>query len=437
MKQLNGDFDETDKSFISNNAMYDRETGEWKVMVKNKQTGLYEEKEVSRLDKEDVKNLMPEKHEERMEKYMQDILSLVAKTKGEEETEKLVMTNADLSNTIKQVETRVADAMTYFNENFPKLLSEVKIGQELATEQYKGFMDTAKLGNEAIDNKAAQIQETANNLSLALQETERIIREANKKIAEANGVGYDKPTPNENLQSQKQETVSSVKAGDVIEKNTKNPIIKSLMKKGQSLGNEYNGGNEYVEVKGGNMVWTKSGAEAYNKVFATPITSNDSNKKATSQKYQTANGMPSSNITSRSEAMAYDDFIANANNSPIVSAASNITKIGDGLVQSDPKDVAIFAKEGGVIGNFLYTLDKKLDYALGGNKSLSFDTLKVEMDGNLELTSGGQTMNIMEMFRNEPTLLRSLARMLVKELSSSMNGGRGSNSVGISNEWRL
>ncbi len=456
VKQLGSEFNETEQSFISNGAVYDRESGEWKVKVKN--GNKYEEKAVSDLTKEDINRLMPETHQERIEDYMRTIIDLEQKTKGEEETEKLITSNATLANTIEQIETRVSAAMENFNNNFPKLLEEVNAGQRLATEQYKGFMETAKLGNEAIDNKAAQIQETANNLSLALQETERIIREANAKIAGAAQIEVTKPDIYGNS-SQSSNNTSSL--WNSVSNETKH--LRAGEEAPSSFIKKYTGNSKYgdyiVRIEGKELL-TQKGAEQYNyeqklnsygnevsKIAygidngsSSPLAPNKvkipswqaldkANKLAQTVSYNNGKQSPWNSVK--------DGIISNANNSPIVSAASNVTKIGDGLVQSDPKDVAIFAKEGGVIGNFLYTLDKKLDYALGGNKSLSFDTLKVEMDGNLELTSGGQTMNIMEMFRNEPTLLRSLARMLVKELSSSMNGGRGSNSVGISNEWRL
>ena len=125
----------------------------------------------------------------------------------------------------------------------------------------------------------------------------------------------------------------------------------------------------------------------------------------------------------------YQDGIVNNNNKPIVSSASNVTKINDGLVQSDPKDVAIFAKEGGVIGNFLNDLYNDVHSANSG--TISLDTVNVTISGSLDLSSGGQSVNIINELQTNPMLLRSLSRMLAQQISSAMNGGRGTLSMGI------
>ena len=75
-KQLNGNFDEDEQSYISNVATYNKKTRQFEVKVQGK-NGQYENKEVSQLTKEDLENLMPEKHDERMEDYMQTIVDLL------------------------------------------------------------------------------------------------------------------------------------------------------------------------------------------------------------------------------------------------------------------------------------------------------------------------------------------------------------------------
>ena len=115
----------------------------------------------------------------------------------------------------------------------------------------------------------------------------------------------------------------------------------------------------------------------------------------------------------------------------MVSQATNVTKINDGLVQSDPKDVAIFAKEGGVIGNFLDKLYNDVHSSMGGGVQL--DTINVQISGSLDLSSGGQSVNIINELQNNPILLRTLSRMLSEQLSNALNGGRGSLPISIGN----
>jgi hypothetical protein len=66
---------------------------------------------------------------------------------------------------------------------------------------------------------------------------------------------------------------------------------------------------------------------------------------------------------------------------------------------------------------------------MGG--SMQMDTVRVEISGNLELSSGGQSVNIINELQNNPILLRSLSRMLSEHISSAMNGGRGTSSLAI------
>ena len=122
--------------------------------------------------------------------------------------------------------------------------------------------------------------------------------------------------------------------------------------------------------------------------------------------------------------MTIHDGIAKAKNQPMVMPAGKITPINDGLVKSDPKDVAIFAKEGGVIGNFLADLKSSLDYVLRGRGSTQSNEMKIEISGSLELSSGGQSINIIEEFNRNPILLRSFTKMLAQQFSSNKNGGR-------------
>ena len=102
----------------------------------------------------------------------------------------------------------------------------------------------------------------------------------------------------------------------------------------------------------------------------------------------------------------------------------NVTQIHDGLVQSDPKDVAIFAKEGGPIGKFLNDLTADVHTALG-NGGMNGGKINIELSGKLELSSGGQAINILEEMRKNPLFVRNLTQLLAENLSQAKNGGRG------------
>lgn len=119
-----------------------------------------------------------------------------------------------------------------------------------------------------------------------------------------------------------------------------------------------------------------------------------------------------------------DDFITSSNGKSMLTNGKNVTQIHDGLVQSDPKDVAIFAKEGGPIGKFLNDLTTDVHTALG-NGGMNGGKINIELSGKLELSSGGQAINILEEMRKNPLFVRNLTQLLAENLSQSKNGGRG------------
>lgn len=356
-KQLKGNFKEDQQAFISNNATYDKETGQFKVKVK--QGNEYVEKEVNQLTPEDLKNIMPEKHNEKIEKYMEDIVDLLGKAFGEEERERIEVGQGTSDNTIENQLERIAKARANFEEHKDEYIGKINEIQDETTKQFTNFLEMASKGNQAIDNEAAKISATASNINAALQTTANIIEQANAKIASAGGIKFTKPTSDGKL------TLPSNTA-NVSEAKTKINVSSA--------------------IKGKTSV----------KIPFKPQENNVLTNPWTTQ---------------------VDDGIVRGKNAPIV------TKVNDSIVKSDPKDVAIFAKEGGTIGRLVADLDEKLNSSNGG--TIHLDTINVTISGSLDLSSGGQSVNIINELQTNPMLLRSLSRMLAQQISSAMNGGRG------------
>ena len=348
-KQFRSKFNEEEEAFISNNATYNKQTGQFQVKVKGA-NGKYENRDVSQLTQKDLENLMPERHEERMEKYMQDILSAVEGVKGEEIAEKANLAAATYEEMLNAYTERTRIAHENYAAHRDKYIEETKKGMDEATSAFHDYIGIFDNGNKSVEESVKNIESSANNIGVALSDTAIIIAEANAKIAAAHGLKYVTPK------------------------------FTQILKKNNNEESAVNRVNNKTSVK--LSPWT-------------------------TQK----------------------DGIISGNNKPIVSAASNITKINDGLVQSDPKDVAIFAKEGGVIGNSLNDLYNDVHSANSG--TISLDTVNVTISGSLDLSSGGQSVNIINELQTNPMLLRSLSRMLAQQISSAMNGGRGTSSIGI------
>lgn len=342
-KQLRGNFNEEQQALISNNATYNKKTGQFQVKVKR--GNQYVDTDVSQLTQDDIDKLMPEKHNERMEDYMSTVIDYLAKMTGEENLQK-TMIGQELSEDRKESYlTRLQTAHENFVDNFETYATNAREGMRLANEKFSDYIEMWQNNADAQGPGLDQINAATSNIASALGDTANVIATANQKIADS----IDRAKFGASGVTGKDETSYNMRI--------------------------YNAGGKIPKPE-----W-----------------------------------MP--------------DGIISGNNKPIVSAASNVTKINDGLVQSDPKDVAIFAKEGGVIGNFLNDLYNDVHSANSG--TISLDTVNVTISGSLDLSSGGQSINIINELQTNPMLLRSLSRMLAQQISSAMNGGRGTSSIGI------
>ena len=161
------------------------------------------------------------------------------------------------------------------------------------------------------------------------------------------------------------------------------------------------------------------------------------------------------------------DGMVSANGKPMYSQAAAVTPIHDGSIQmakSDPKDVALFAKTGGPFDTLFNGIFNRIDAlyeayqdpALTPNATIetlpmedtnvgdvirhqwdiatSKDTyshsspsqpMELKISGSLDLQSGGQSVDIMGMLRDNPLFIRELSRLLANQLSNAQNGGRG------------
>lgn len=165
------------------------------------------------------------------------------------------------------------------------------------------------------------------------------------------------------------------------------------------------------------------------------------------------------------------DGMVSANGKPMYSQAATVTPIHDGSIQmakSDPKDVALFAKTGGPFDTLFNGIFNRIDAlyeayqepipqsnVLPLEDTSAVDVIKHQWDiatskdtpsrppvsqpmelrvsGSLELQSGGQSVDIMSMLRDNPLFIREISRLLTSQLSNAQNGGRGSLPLGIGN----
>ena len=493
IKHLTGNFDEDQQALISNNATYNREKEKFQIKVKR--GNEYQDVDVDTLTPEDLKNIMPEKHNERMEDYMATIVSLLNQMKGEETREKMTLGLAAFEKMMDNYRERIKLSQDNFADNYDTYLAETKQGMEKATSAFQDYIDRFKQGHDAVDATRQEIETQANNIATALADTEKIIRDANVEIANAAKKGKE-------YEDKSKKTAEGAAKVDVS-------INQQNRKKAQDEIDKWKKTHTKIEEKD---VWNHFGLRWDREKKEVPLYSKEELEKYKNETYQK---------------YGIKDGIISNNNQPIIAQASKVTKVNDGvsnLVQSHKKDSAIFAKEGGPFDKLFNGVFQKIDKVhdalynnplssgvrktrntigdlwghvlhgsnyknirqkelpiaqqwrrsfssqgrsfedvvnevrarnrqsvflpqqnrydnsyssntFGGNNGvIKFETLNVHFDGKLELVSrNGQSINIISELQNNPTLMRELSRMITKQVTSAMNGGRGTLAIGIPN----
>lgn len=160
-------------------------------------------------------------------------------------------------------------------------------------------------------------------------------------------------------------------------------------------------------------------------------------------------------------ASSMKDGVLSSNGNSMLTSASNITPINDGsvqLAQSDPQDVALFAKTGGPfdtlfngifakINEISSVLPRSMEYIMplerifneinhskgtANNSKIQIEPLKIELNGKLELNnSNNQSVDIINEVKNNPILLRTLTQLISESINKTINGGRSTYTGGV------
>ena len=155
------------------------------------------------------------------------------------------------------------------------------------------------------------------------------------------------------------------------------------------------------------------------------------------------------------------DALMSGNGKPLITAATSVTPINDGvttIAQSDPQDHAIFAKTGGPfdtlfngifakINEISDVLPRSMEYIMplekglneinnskgtANNSKIQIEPLKIELNGKLELNnSNGQSVDILNEIKNNPILLRTLTQLISESINKTINGGKSTYTGGI------
>ena len=494
IRKIVGDkFNDDQLSYLANNSSYDKATQSWKVKVAK--NGGFVDENISNLTSGDLESIIPVEHNEKMENYMERIVTAVEALKGEELAEQGTLMKNNISKYLEEYAERLNKAKETFDANVngkDGFNDKVQKGMEAITTSFSLYAEQYEKGNEAISAEMSELTKITNGLNGYLSSLSQSIVNATNRI---NGVNSNEVKEAQNRTPNIQGKVKAQSVGGnqkLLDKNLINTIeeyynnnskngyvdshaldkyggqekvkqalrnsfknadfMKKLDKKTQeSFMNSYDFYYYKDDVAFNLDLWR---TYKYNPVeVAQELRKRANTKGFYDWKFQKDGNYKILNNANLPTYGKYEDGIVNNNGSPILSQASKVTKVHDGtsqIVQSDKADTALFAKDGGpfdVLFNGVFakvnaihdTFENILsnrntsykENENNGTNVIKFDTLKIELGGKLDLSSGGQSINIINELQNNPMLLRSLSRMLTEQVSSAMNGGRGLNNLSI------
>ena len=403
-------FDEDQKALISNKAEY--KNGQWQVRMNNGDV-----KSVSQLSKDDLDNLMPTDHNERMEDYMKKIVTGVEKLTGEENREKLDQGLLNITNYWNEYAERLKSAQDSYEKNRETFASEIKKNMELATTSFGDYLSRINESNDGINDAMSKIDVHVGHLETALSSLVKIITTANDKLG-FNDKGQTVALPQTNPRAVKQ---PGVKRDDYS-------AITTYGFDASSAGNMFN------------TDWKKVG---YN--------GQDDAHVSSYEPYRPPINYPTTH-----------DAITSGDGKPMLVSAKSVTSVQDGTAQiakTDPNDTALFAKSGGpfdklfdgifgrvntiyneVVSNRfggdvrsastnsvsnVYDGSSLVSNRFGGDAIASPTEVSLTITGKIELAGqNGQSVDIMEQLKQNPMFVRQITEMIVRQMNNNTHGGR-------------
>lgn len=447
-KQLTKSYTDQQKALIYNKAKLG-ENGEWQVTLDNGQV-----KNINDLQGTDWNDLMPA--EESIEDYVSKIYNLLKRQGGRTNNTQSVMADETFGNLKDNIEQRISDNLSFINTNSGTLKEMVEKSNNFVTEQNRLQQEKMVATAAILDQELEIINKTVQKFTQDLLNDKSQFRLALDAVAAELGIG----------------TKSIAEAYDALAKailnfaeqvNAGNELIERLTKR-----SETHEESSKQEMQRGN-VGTSLGHDADALRDKQKIAETKGNEQEARKLGNAARGNDAAAGRALGFGIGMRDGIAMSGNTSMSVAASTVTPIHDGSIQmakSDPKDVALFAKTGGPFDTLFNGIFNRIDalyeayqepipqsnvlpledtnavdvirhqWDIATSKdALSHSSVSQPMElrisGSLELESGGQSVDIMGMLRDNPLFIRELSRLLVSQLSNAQNGGRGTSDFAI------
>ena len=437
---------EDEKDYLGTVAKYNAKEKRYEAKVYDEEQQRYVAKDVNKLTSEDLKNVMSEDHDERMETWVADIASVVKKMDAEKVWESADVASSTYQNTLNSFNERLTAMHDSYLKTREETIEHITEMQTTIESSVNGFLEqyanNVKSNTDDVSQQMEKIKNSANDIAGALNGVAQTVNTAKAavdqqidRMIKAQEGGFNSAT------TSAAKTVSTSSNGKVEE--AKSPAAKQYtVKAGDRVTNfdERHVRAGYVDNTHGLPKYTEKGAQAVNQY--------DSLDKALRA--------------------GFKDGVVQTNNEPMSVAASSVTPINDGsvtLATTHPDDVGLFAKDGGpfdklfngifgqirtihdamvehqkegggVMPDYLkmaneawsnpYEYAKRMQSAGGSERvqPMGKKDVNVNINGRLTLDGGGQQIDLLQILKSNPDLVRKITEVVVNQMSSNENGGK-------------
>ena len=422
------------KENVTNRAFYDRGSGQWKVKVKVKTLNAdgheeidYQDKALSELNQGDAEDfIMPDDYKGRVIDYMRDIVSIVDMVKSAEIKVKADIAAEVYEEYIKEMDNRIEAARKLYQENRDVYIKNAKEGIETATRQFNNYIETWKQGNSEIDQEVNAIGTIATNLGSEVGALATAAKSAWGALSDMAGLTGGKAAP------------AAVPKGNGDNQQTN-----------ANVGKQFYYSQTITPPGTGTSTTTTQVSEGFTKAEAEALLKDKANYEFM-QEYHGATSTLKYVLTEKGAAalakMRQKDSFIPSQGQPMLTYAQNAIPIGPGerssdatIVQTDPRDSAIFAKPGGKVEQEfketaaqVNTIGEYLGlWGVSPNRRSRIDrspntlhNATIMLTGVVDVECDEASFDITQYLTDNPLVTRQLFSEMTKDWRRTKDGGR-------------
>ena len=436
-----------EKDYLGTVAKYNAKEQRYEAKVYNQKTGEVEVKDVKDLTSSDLENVMSEDHDERMETWVADIASTVKKMDAEKIWESADVASSTYQNTLNSFNERLTTMHESYLNTRQETIDNITGMQTTIEESVTGFLqqyaNNVKSNTDEVSAQMENIKNSANNIAGALNGVAKTVTTA--KAAVDQQISRMMSAHEASYKAANEKANASVSANTTVQAPHRQNHVQNEAYHGDTSNSAYTqNGWIFNDRNDGKWKVTAKGAEVLNKY-------GDFGKARQAQKNGTK----------------INDGIVSGDGQPMAVAAKKVVPIDDGVMALSNKDDEMLAKrDGGIVDKWLNGLGSKITTLYDSMKSefanrvsVQPDYLKmisdrwndpagyakrlqdlnngggsvqqsgkrdvnVNINGKLTLDGGGQQIDLLQILKNNPDLVRKITEVVVNQMSSNENGGK-------------